>query len=469
MIFFASGIKKEKQPNPISGFLVYNPRSYTYNENTINKEGAVFIYIMEFKKDDDDLFNELLGDSSIGHLNSFSFRQGSAGDEHLRANSNSNSTPTPTPQLERLSYSLANDSSHLVYPGTTPAQQQELLQQQRKSSRPSVSAHDNHGSFIDEYLMNTKTNDIHSGNHQEWLSEPLFQETLNDDALSTHTDDLTSSLGSSIHSDFLSPSSSFNYHPQQLNSVDSNTYSQYLSSSLRSPSTSLRTGNYLSSSLRSQPQPQPQQQQQQRLRQMSLSSVSSTPMDPGSGPQLTQEERLRRRREFHNAVERRRRELIKLKIKELGKLVPPGLLNYNDQGKEIKPNKGVILNRSVEYLEYLQQVLEVQDRKKQQLLTKIDELEAHKRTIGAKPPNMASKSFTRRTKVESISPEQIIDTRAVPHILDQDSPAAFNDDLRQFLSGDLIEAEDNAKLMFGSGRPSQQGENPADFLLDFDK
>ena len=41
-----------------------------------------------------------------------------------------------------------------------------------------------------------------------------------------------------------------------------------------------------------------------------------------------------------------------------------------------------------------------------------------------------------------------------------DEQFPVNDDLQQFLSGNLIEAEDNAKLMFNSG------ERP-DYLLDF--
>ena len=121
---------------------------------------------------------------------------------------------------------------------------------------------------------------------------------------------------------------------------------------------------------------------------------------PVSTKQLSKEEKLKRRREFHNAVERRRRDLIKERIKDLGFLVPPSLLNpqlcavqnlqrtsqlnsreINDllasiKVKETKPNKSTILNKSVDYIIHLKYVLEQQEKSQLELTQKIEEIEA---------------------------------------------------------------------------------------------
>lgn len=394
---------------------------------------------MEYKQDDQEFINELLShNGGFDGLNEVG--QSPAGNQNAAPHS-------------MLSYSTGEsvDKSQ-PYSNLTPARQQELLQHFNTGHSSVSPGTKEDGYFIDEYLAQNQQPG------REILSEHLlFQEPLNDDAMSNYTDELTSSLGSSVHtSDFLSPSSSFSYHPQQLNSVDSSSYTQYLSSSVRSPSTSLRGGNYLSSSLRGQ----------HNMRYSSTSSTAAgTPQDSSSNAQLTHEEKLRRRREFHNAVERRRRELIKQKIKELSKLVPPSLLNYNDEGKEIKVNKGIILNRSVDYLEYLKQVLEAQDRKKQLLLKKVRELENYKRTLTMNNASVPQK-HSRLNIENSNSPEQIIDTRIMPLMGENSAtPSTFHDDLQQFLSGEAIEAEDNAKLIYGENGNGTS----ADYLLDFDK
>lgn len=121
---------------------------------------------------------------------------------------------------------------------------------------------------------------------------------------------------------------------------------------------------------------------------------------PVSTKQLSKEEKLKRRREFHNAVERRRRDLIKERIKDLGFLVPPSLLNpqlcavqnlqrnsqlnsreINDllasiKVKETKPNKSIILNKSVDYIIHLKYVLEQQNKSQLELAQQIEEIEA---------------------------------------------------------------------------------------------
>ncbi|KAJ3289445.1 hypothetical protein HK104_007470 [Borealophlyctis nickersoniae] len=60
-------------------------------------------------------------------------------------------------------------------------------------------------------------------------------------------------------------------------------------------------------------------------------------------------EKRRRRRESHNAVERRRRDNINEKIQELATLLPDFQTDT-----QTKPNKGVILRRSVEYVRQIQ-------------------------------------------------------------------------------------------------------------------
>jgi hypothetical protein len=60
-------------------------------------------------------------------------------------------------------------------------------------------------------------------------------------------------------------------------------------------------------------------------------------------------EKRRRRRESHNAVERRRRDNINDRIHELGTLLP----DLENDGVN-KPNKGYILRKSVEQIKALQ-------------------------------------------------------------------------------------------------------------------
>lgn len=60
-------------------------------------------------------------------------------------------------------------------------------------------------------------------------------------------------------------------------------------------------------------------------------------------------EKRRKRRESHNAVERRRRDHINEKIQELSALLPEFASDATN-----KPNKGVVLRRSVEYIRHMQ-------------------------------------------------------------------------------------------------------------------
>ncbi|KAI9475422.1 MAG: helix-loop-helix DNA-binding domain-containing protein [Benjaminiella poitrasii] len=70
-------------------------------------------------------------------------------------------------------------------------------------------------------------------------------------------------------------------------------------------------------------------------------------------------EKKRRRRESHNAVERRRRENINERIQELGTMLPESMLDelisQNTSVTNNKPNKGAILRKSVDHIRILQQ------------------------------------------------------------------------------------------------------------------
>jgi hypothetical protein len=111
-------------------------------------------------------------------------------------------------------------------------------------------------------------------------------------------------------------------------------------------------------------------------------SIGASPIPSGSfngssslpKQSLTKEDKLRRRREFHNQVERRRRDLIKEKIKELGLIVPPTLLYVDEEGREMKASKNVIINKTVDYMAHLHKVMKEQESRREKLLAKIEEL-----------------------------------------------------------------------------------------------
>ncbi|KAL1921706.1 uncharacterized protein VTP21DRAFT_10348 [Calcarisporiella thermophila] len=77
-------------------------------------------------------------------------------------------------------------------------------------------------------------------------------------------------------------------------------------------------------------------------------------------------EKRRRRRETHNAVERRRRDNINEKIQELSSLLPETMIDGSQ-----KPNKGLILRRSVDYIRILQHQLNQQAVRNQELESRL--------------------------------------------------------------------------------------------------
>lgn len=99
-----------------------------------------------------------------------------------------------------------------------------------------------------------------------------------------------------------------------------------------------------------------------RMRQFIEETASPATMPVGSSerPAVAIMERRRRRRESHNAVERRRRDNINEKIQELASLMPDlggSPIPESPTTKDSKPNKGIVLRKSVDYIRHLQQLL----------------------------------------------------------------------------------------------------------------
>ncbi|CAG8647374.1 3319_t:CDS:2, partial [Ambispora gerdemannii] len=86
-------------------------------------------------------------------------------------------------------------------------------------------------------------------------------------------------------------------------------------------------------------------------------------------------EKRRKRRESHNAVERRRRDNINEKIQELSTLLPD---LYNDSAN--KPNKGVILRKSVDYIRDLKKIVDQQGTRNQELEALVRDLQSKMNT-----------------------------------------------------------------------------------------
>ncbi|KAI7884896.1 HLH-domain-containing protein [Lichtheimia hyalospora FSU 10163] len=87
-------------------------------------------------------------------------------------------------------------------------------------------------------------------------------------------------------------------------------------------------------------------------------------------------EKRRRRRESHNQVERRRRDNINDRIQELGTLLPETML---DTSGTFKPNKGMILKKSVDHIKFLQQEVTTYRQRIQELENVLSSYQAAKR------------------------------------------------------------------------------------------
>lgn len=115
--------------------------------------------------------------------------------------------------------------------------------------------------------------------------------------------------------------------------------------------------------------------------------------DPAKNAAMIQKKQ--KRRESHNQVERRRRDQINDRIQELARLIPEEFMNtplrssanpssplsaspatHHAPDGTIKPNKGVILRKSVDYIKTLQDACREQQRR-----TKLLEEELRKRGV----------------------------------------------------------------------------------------
>lgn len=172
----------------------------------------------------------------------------------------------------------------------------------------------------------------------------------------------------------------------------------------------------------------------------SPSAVGGTPhFNPKHA--LSKESKLSRRRELHNAVERRRRDLIKEKIKELGSLIPPTMLydpaKQKSSNKEIKANKNMILQKSVEYISYLQKILEAQDTRLSELQEKIEGFDLNdpilrqdydmSRQSSSQPKMISNDHFDLIKQTNNIS----INGEENPGLSALNPPDAFYDDARE--------------------------------------
>jgi hypothetical protein len=67
-------------------------------------------------------------------------------------------------------------------------------------------------------------------------------------------------------------------------------------------------------------------------------------------------------------VERRRRDNINDKIQELCTIIPPEIFEG-----EVKPNKAIILTKTVDYVKLLQEIVQVQAQRAKELEDKLTE------------------------------------------------------------------------------------------------
>jgi hypothetical protein len=94
-------------------------------------------------------------------------------------------------------------------------------------------------------------------------------------------------------------------------------------------------------------------------------------------------DKKRRRRESHNAVERRRRDNINDRIQELLTLLPETSLDPVN-----KPHKGFILRKSVDYIRNLQQDLTRFQQRVQELEATLEHYKI-KQQLGSNEPSLA--------------------------------------------------------------------------------
>ena len=261
------------------------------------------------------------------------------------------------------------------------------------------------------FSMNTVNN---SSNNTESLSNSVYQSPQ----------PISTSLArdsSSLRTEAFSPQSlgfSTNFTNHKLGKTISNTlaksYGSQLGNSLNnliSPSSTYEGfldspyGSYNDDSLKS-PINSPS------FKGIGSPSSVGTHLNPKSA--LSKENKLSRRRELHNAVERRRRDLIKEKIKELGALIPPSMLydisKSKNTNKDTKANKNIILNKSVDYILYLKEILEAQDKRLAELDEQVEQL-----NLNDKPAEVSGDFYGKNNTTENYTYDSSISPNVESH------------------------------------------------------
>ncbi|GMM38838.1 Rtg1 protein [Saccharomycopsis crataegensis] len=107
------------------------------------------------------------------------------------------------------------------------------------------------------------------------------------------------------------------------------------------------------------------------------------------------------RTESGQTVERKRRDNINDKIQELGTIIPSKFFESNKDKssgtKDGKPNKGQVLSKSIEYIEFLQDKIDENNKKEIELLIILKKLEELKKVPDHLKP---SKTLFRHTSAE---------------------------------------------------------------------
>lgn len=116
-------------------------------------------------------------------------------------------------------------------------------------------------------------------------------------------------------------------------------------------------------------------------------------------------EKRQKRRESHNAVERRRRDNINEKIQELAAIIPLEFMTpptaihsgspphstspatHHAPDGTIKHNKGVILRKSVDYIRSLQDVVKESQRRTRRLEEEVKRLGGDPKLVDENPPS----------------------------------------------------------------------------------
>jgi hypothetical protein len=153
--------------------------------------------------------------------------------------------------------------------------------------------------------------------------------------------------------------------------------------------------------------------------------------------QAALKEKRQKRRESHNAVERRRRDNINEKIQELAAIIPDEFMTplgglqgassplgtspatHHAPDGTIKHNKGIILRKSVDYIRSLQDVVKESQRRTRRL-------EEEVKRLGGDPKFADQDDFRRESMASNVEDEESWLDDAL-NSADNDSPGMLMD------------------------------------------